>query len=74
MFLGLWCKSSMASSNLAGPGANPGGPALVAGRSGSVISLAERPQGSLRFETAIRPRPTTATTSFAAGRSGAVIG
>lgn len=39
-FVGLWCNSSMTSSNLVGPGANPGGPAsfvIVAGRSGSVI-------------------------------------
>ncbi len=37
---GLWCNSSIASSNLAGPGANPGRPVIdlcVAGRSGSVI-------------------------------------
>ena len=27
-FTGLWCNSSMASSNLAGPGSNPGEPAL----------------------------------------------
>ena len=69
--VGLWCNSSMASSNLAGPGATPGGPALsieVAGRSGSVISWQER-RKPLRFEPAIRPRHMTATTLAAPGRS-----
>ena len=38
-FTGPWCNGSTASSNLAGPGSNPGGSAqtIVAGRSGSVI-------------------------------------
>ena len=38
-FTGLWCNRSIASSNLAGPGANPGEPArsTVAGRSSPVI-------------------------------------
>jgi hypothetical protein len=60
---------STASSNLAGPGSTPGGPArsTVAGRSGSVIS-GERRKPAVRIR--IRPHPTTATTpTLRAGRS-----
>ena len=51
---------STASSNLAGPGSTPGGPArsTVAGRSGSVIS-GERRKPAVRLRT--RPHATTAT-------------
>jgi hypothetical protein len=61
----------MASSNLAGPGSNPGGPAPstnVAGRSGSVIWV--RPSGPQRFESVFPTAPHDRDVSSAAGRSG----
>ena len=56
--------ASITSSNLVGPGSNPGGPAFSVARSSRAgaarFSHGRRPQG-LRFESASRPHPTTAT-------------
>jgi hypothetical protein len=66
---------STASSNLAGPGSNPGGPApptIVAGRSVRVISSVERPpHAAERFDTAIPIAPHDRDVTPAAGRNGA---
>src|SRR6266853_1548583 len=55
---------SIASSNLVGPGSSPGGPAFLHARPSRAeaarLSRGRRPQG-LRFESASRPHPTTAT-------------
>jgi hypothetical protein len=59
---------SMASSNLAGPGSNPGG-SVVAGRSGSGY-LRKSGLRAVRFNSAFRSHPTTATRKPAAGRNG----
>ena len=52
--VGLWCNSSMASSNLAGPGATPGGPVLDRRRGpkwlGYLLAERRKPCGS-------NPRP-----------------
>lgn len=75
-FTGLWCNGSMASSNLAGPGSNPGGPAHSLARSSRaevarVISGEEAASRLLRFESAhSRLHTMTATSHPAAGRSG----
>ena len=67
---------STASSNLAGPGSTPGGPAhsppYHSSRAGAArLSHGQRaPSGATRFEAAARPHSTTATLHPAAGRNG----
>jgi len=72
--IGLWCNSSMASSNLADPGANPGGPVLNLVRRGPerlgyLWSGRPRPCGSI---PRIRPHSTTATHKYTLPWAGAV--
>ena len=71
---GRWCNSSIASSNLAGPGANPGRPVLQSHRRGPerLGYLLER---AARSGCAVRPRASDRTPRprrhpSAAGRSG----
>jgi hypothetical protein len=75
-----WCNGSTPSSNLDGPGSNPGGLAATASSRADAVRLSgkggdpasgfdTRPHGNVRF----RLHDTTATTRSAAGRHGPVI-
>jgi hypothetical protein len=74
-FTGPWCNGSTPSSNLDGPGSNPGGLADPQARRGPerlgyLLAEAVKACGSTPH---IRSHTTTATTRSAAGRHGPVI-
>jgi hypothetical protein len=71
-FTGLWCKRQHGELQPRRSGFESWRACcqIVSGRSGSVIWCERAPWCTLRFESASRPHPTTATSHSAAGRNG----